>query len=491
MKESSAHYDAISYESFAYPQSHPERLGTIATLFGMQPARPGSARILELGCAGGGNLLPMAAAYPESEFVGIDLSLPQIEEARAALSASKLSNVTLHSLSIGQVDETFGQFDYIIAHGLYSWVAAPLRDQLMALCAGRLTPMGVAYISYNTQPGSAARTALREMVRFRTRQSADLREKITQARSFFAFLQSAFQESPTPYTESLREEIEQLNALGDFYIAHEYLEPINDACYFHEFVSHAQCHGLQFLGEAEMQSMSASGFGTQTRAGLRQLSTSLIEAEQYGDFLKNRAFRQSLLCRAEVELKRAISPERLRHFHIASSAEPMGSDGGIRSNEMMQFRDADGVIIQAADPLSKAALFELRAVWPLSMSLTELALKACARGGIAPGSAVEAQLGHCLLSCYSTSRAIEFRLTPPAFRTSVSQRPKVSELARWQAARHSRIANARHENIVLGNVERALLQKLDGSRDPATLEREFPEARAILARFAGGAMLIG
>ena len=67
-------YDAVPYESKSFPQTHPDRLATLGRLFGMNPAPVTHSRVLELGCAGGGNLIPMAFHLPENDFLGIDLS---------------------------------------------------------------------------------------------------------------------------------------------------------------------------------------------------------------------------------------------------------------------------------------------------------------------------------------------------------------------------------------------------------------------------------
>jgi tRNA G46 methylase TrmB len=65
-------YDEVLYPSYTHNQTHPDRLATIATLFGLTPAPVERCRVLELGCGNGSNLVPMAYGLPGSEFVGID-----------------------------------------------------------------------------------------------------------------------------------------------------------------------------------------------------------------------------------------------------------------------------------------------------------------------------------------------------------------------------------------------------------------------------------
>jgi SAM-dependent methyltransferase len=490
MSDPSDPYGEISYGSSAHPQSHPDNLAVIAMLFGLPPQTLEAARVLEIGCAGGGNLLPLAAAWPGSQFVGIDLSPCQIADAQAGVVALQLTNITFHAMSLEEVGDAFGAFDYIIAHGVYSWVAALVREQLMALCARLLTPMGVAYLSFNTLPGSAARATLRDMVKLPTRRAVGLPERVSQARAFFAFLEAALQDRDDAYARSIREELSQIAGLEDYYIAHEYLEETNDPCYFHEFIHHAQRHGLQFLGEAEMQSMSPAGFPVSVQAGLREMASKVEEAEQYGDFVRGRAFRQTLLCRPEIELKRAISPELVQRFHFASALQPIHEEGGAGPDFSYQFRDADGRVMEVRDALARAALLELEAVWPVAVAFEELLERASVRAGVptGPGSAV--LLGHTLLKCYSVSRGMEFQLRPRGFYPAVSDFPMASPLARWQASRGFRVTNQRHENVLLGLAEKALMERLDGSQSRRELEAHFPEARLILEHFARVALLV-
>src|SRR5258706_11514490 len=117
-------YDEVPYHSYSFPETHPDRMATVAHLFGLKPPSPAKCRVLELACASGGNLAPMAELYPESEFVGVDLASRQIEDGKKFLAPLKMKNLDLRHASIMDVDDSYGKFDYIIAHGVFSWVPA-------------------------------------------------------------------------------------------------------------------------------------------------------------------------------------------------------------------------------------------------------------------------------------------------------------------------------------------------------------------------------
>jgi cyclopropane fatty-acyl-phospholipid synthase-like methyltransferase len=145
-------YDEVPYESHPFPQTHPDRLATIATLLGLRPPPVQRCRVLELGCAAGGNLIPMALGLPQSSFVGIDLSAVEVAEGQQLIAQLGLKNVQLRHLSILDAGPDLGRFDYILCHGVYSWVPTAVQDKILDVCKHNLSPHGVAYVSYNTLP---------------------------------------------------------------------------------------------------------------------------------------------------------------------------------------------------------------------------------------------------------------------------------------------------------------------------------------------------
>src|SRR5262249_29590623 len=175
-------YDDVPYDSHPIWVTHPDHLAVIATLAGMRPAPVEHCRVLELGCASGGNLIPMAVALPESQFVGIDLSPAQVADGQATIAALGVRNVTLEAQSILDLDESIGTFDYIVCHGVYSWVPPAVQDGILAVFARHLAPQGVAYVSYNTHPGWHLRGMVRDMMLFHAARFTEPVERIRQAR---------------------------------------------------------------------------------------------------------------------------------------------------------------------------------------------------------------------------------------------------------------------------------------------------------------------
>jgi methyltransferase-like protein/2-polyprenyl-3-methyl-5-hydroxy-6-metoxy-1,4-benzoquinol methylase len=467
-------YDEVPYESHPFPQSHPDRLAVMAALFGMKPKPINGCRVLELGCASGGNLVPMAAGLPGSRFVGVELSARQIADGRALIEAAGLKNIELRHLSIADVNGKFGEFDYIIAHGVYSWVPDAVQEKIIEICRANLAPEGVAYVSFNTYPGWHFRGMIRDMMLYHTKHLADPMGRAAQARALLDFLAQSVPTENNAYGIMLKNELDLLRNLKDYYLIHDHLEEANRPVYFHEFAERAGRHGLQYLGEAEFSTMLTGNFPKQVADTLRQVSSDIIRTEQYMDFLRNRTFRQTLLCRKEVGLKRNLGPSDMQGFYIASTAKPVSGDPDLLSNKSEQFRNQIGHTLTSSKPLVKAVFKHLSEMWPQAVAFHDLL--AAARARVAPtlvndasALAREAEaLGADLLTAY-TMNMVELHSQKPTFVTEVTDRPLVSALAREQARLRHTVTNARHELLTLDAFNLHLAMLLDGKRDRKTL----------------------
>src|SRR3712207_4388996 len=157
-------YDEVRYSNYPYGQTHPDRLATVAILHGLEPPDPFHARVLEIGCGAGGNLMAMAAATPGIRALGGDLAAGPIADGQAAIAQIGLDNIELRQGDVLELaDGRLGEFDYIVAHGVYGWIPALARDALLATIGASLAPNGIGYVSYNTNPGGYFRRMLRDI----------------------------------------------------------------------------------------------------------------------------------------------------------------------------------------------------------------------------------------------------------------------------------------------------------------------------------------
>jgi methyltransferase-like protein/SAM-dependent methyltransferase len=461
-------YDAVPYSISAFRQTDPDRLAVLARIFGLTSERPQNCRVLELGCASGGNLIPMALAYPGSHFVGIDLSQRQIEEGNVIVRQLGLPNLELRHLSISDVDASLGQFDYILAHGVYSWVPPAVQERILEVCRDNMTATGVAYISYNTYPGWHTRGAIREMLVYHTSDVPDPVEKIRVAREHLKFLAQFYGASKTPFHAALAHELTLLmDKTPDTYLLHEYLETFNEPLYFHEFVARAAARGLQYLAEAEIASMLPARFGADVEKVLRSMSSHPLELEQAMDFLRTRMFRQTLLCHANERLDHTLRTDAVPSLYVASMMRAESAAIDIATEKPEAFVALNRPKLTTRAPLMKAALYTLSQHWPMPILFSELLAKVHAALGRQKAEDA-AELSQGLLNCY-TAGVVEFSVAPPRFVMHVSERPVTSPYVRHRASLSDEVSNMRMENIALTEPARLVLSHLDGAHDKASL----------------------
>ncbi len=474
-------YDSVPYPQAVFGQTHPDRLATIATLHGLTPAPVERCRVLELGCGDGTNLIAMAYALPGSEFVGVDLAQTAVDRGREMIAGLGLGNITLHALDLRQVPGDWGPFDYVLAHGLYSWVPEPVRDALMALCRRVLADRGLAYVSYNCQPGGHLREPVRRMCQFHVRQLRDPAEQVRQARALVKFLAAARPE-PDPWQRLLQSQLERMDQQSDAVFYHDDLSPAHQACYFFEFVQHAAGHQLQYLSEASLTDTLEQEFPATVLAELPPLEgDTLLAGEQYRDFLRGRAFRQSLLVPRVAAVDCSLNPGRLAALWLAAEVRPArdGLDPAAPGEE--DFHGPRGAVIATGEPLAKAALLELGEAWPDWLAFPELLERVGRRlGASRAGPEAAAGLADFLLRCYRLGFA-ELHAHAAPFASRLSERPRACALARLAAHSFVAVPTLRHLVLSLDDpLARALLPLLDGSRDHGALRRE------LLAAVAGG-----
>lgn len=468
-------YDEVPYASYPYAQSHPNRLATVATLFGMNPAPLDRCRVLELGCASGGNIIPMAAQMPGSTFVGVDGSARQVTAGQETIAATGLKNIRLEHRDILEIGPELGEFDYIIAHGVYSWVPQAVQDKILEICSTNLAPQGVAYVSYNTYPGWHMRDMIRNMMCYRAQSFDKPADRLKHARGLIDFLSRSVPPGDNPYGMLLKQELEQLSGKEDSYLLHDYLEENNSPVYFYEFMDRAAAKGLQYLGEADFRVMSVSNFPAEVQSVLHNVASTLTQMEQYMDFVRNRMFRQTLLCHTEVAVDRDVSANRISHLHVASASRPEIEDKfDIRSREVVTFRTGTSVL-NTSEPLLKAAMIVLREAWPRSIPFAKLVATAHSRlneeAVISDSGAVSndaRKLAEPLIRCYSTTH-VELSTHSCLFSTKVAERPVAFGLARQQSLNSATVTNLRHERTQLNDMQRHVIQLLDGNHDQRML----------------------
>jgi methyltransferase-like protein len=462
-------------------------MATLGALFGMTAPPVRTCRVLELGCGNGANLIPMAESLPKATFTGVDLSPNQIAEGHKITRALGLRNITLTALNLLDITPDFGEFDYIIAHGLYSWVPQHVQDHILAICRHNLAPDGMVYISYNTYPGWHMFSIIRDMMLYHTWDITDPHEQASQAMDFLDFLSTsipeendAFRDFLNTYITFLKRKSDQAAENKDAFLIHDELSDVNQPTYFYQFVAHAARHELQYIIESNLPSVMPGNLPAGVGDKVRSMAKNIIDMEQYMDFLRGRTFRETLLCHQHIRLDRHIRPERLSSLHIASRVKPVSPVPDIESLAPEGFRTANSGTITLEHPLSKAAMLYLAQIWPRSAPFSSLANAARTRlkketddmGKPSSTMRDEQILASNLLKAFTCNmKLVQLHVAPPHVATATSERPLARALARFQAQRGTEVTNMYHERIRLDKVRRSILPYLDGEHDRPGLLR--------------------
>jgi methyltransferase-like protein/cyclopropane fatty-acyl-phospholipid synthase-like methyltransferase len=466
--QSPTSYDILPYPAYTIPATHIGKIGAMGRIFGLNAADPARARVLELGCGSCFNILAMAQIFPEGEFVGIDASKRQIEAGREVIAKTGVTNLRLLVADISKLEEDLGKFDYIISHGLFSWVPQEIKDAILRISSENLAPNGIAYVSYNCLPGWHMRGGLRDMMLMHTSGISNPLEKVAQSRALVKFLAESCPED-THYGKYLRQELEKINKADDGYIAHDFLEADNDPLYFTDFLKAAAKFGLGYLGDADPSTMIIQNLPGPAAQTLKSLKLGLLATEQYMDFVRNRTFRSTLLCHSSETLSRTLDPARIAGLHVTSRValkqEPAEGKPAVFTSE-------NGTELSANEPVTVEMFRQLSQLGKSSQSvegLLEGALASMVDHFKEPDTAaIKSALSRLLQQVYFR-KMVDFTLGAPSRRTAISSNPEALPLARQQAARGLKITSQRLDMSVADPYELKLITLCDGSRDRGAL----------------------
>ena len=297
-------YSELGYKSMPFPYTTPATLEAYAALVGVSAPNPKTARVLELGATYGGNIISQALFNPNATFVGIELSQEQVEKGNEVIANAGLTNVSLVQSDIASIGSEIGTFDYIIAHGVYSWVDDGVKDALLRLIDEHLAEDGIAYISYNTYPGWHTMEEVRQLMMFSNRDKAQFnhKEKVLHGKTIGSIVGSQIlkydnlKERNSKFLGALRSVMQK----NEYYVGHDHLEPNNDPVYFYQFNDHLGAHNLAYLCDADLTLSMVRSFDADIADTLDKLALNdHVAQEQYLDFMLDTTFRKSIICKAK------------------------------------------------------------------------------------------------------------------------------------------------------------------------------------------------
>lgn len=487
-------YDSVPYENCVYDYTAPQYLNAVARLFGAAPPDWRRARVLELGCASGGNIIPMAARWPKTRFVGIDLSPVQIGRARDIAARLGLNNVEFHAASITEMGEELGQFDYIIAHGFLSWVPPQVQDAAVAMFARHLSPTGIGLLSYNTLPGWYDALPVRDMMIRHCARFTTPQEKVAGAIGLLEFILAAAPAEGDPWRLALSRELHTLRTSPIAYLMHEYFESSNHQFYLHQVVEKLTAAGLKYLGDAHPKRMVAGNVPPKVAQTLAAIADP-VEREQYVDYLTNQRFRATLICRPDVAVPPEPDRARILDFCLASNLRPRDPASiDLRQDQRVEFVGPGDTSVGMAKRVATALALVLSERQGRPMPAQRLITEAAARASIRDKQEVrKALIDIGLMLVRAECFTLHAEESPEV--ATVSARPLAFAPARLLATEQTFLPSVRLGNEFLPPEARAVLAACDGRNTHAELAARLgdkaPHLPDILADLAAKGFLIG
>ncbi|TNF23644.1 MAG: methyltransferase domain-containing protein [Deltaproteobacteria bacterium] len=474
-------YDDFPYPGYAYWFTHPDHLGVLGSLYGLDTAPSNACRVLELGCGDGGNLLPIAALAPESRFVGVDLSATEIRLGMRRIGELGLSNIELVHADLRDLGDRLGTFDYVIAHGLLSWIPADARVEAMRLIGRSLAPDGVAMVSFNTYPGWHDYEPIRRLMAFHVASVEAIPERVQQARDVARWYCARVAREAEEVKGNLMVELHQRIAeSSDSIIAHDYLSPHHHPFWFDEFAALSAESGLQYVASARQGRSRIGNFDADVAGMLRAIDDP-VRQQQYIDFFSNTRFRTAVLCRSDRALDRAAGVERFAELFVESRTGTDVWHETLRDREQVSvITPVGGVAVQGLPLRITLSHLYRRQPVPIDFDslfgavLPELQLTGADEGR---GNSEEGRAEMVVAMVKELARlyfmeVIHLWRIPPPMTLERGDRPRTGALQRLQAREGTTATTLGHRHTHLDPVQRQVLARLDGETSIDTLRAE-------------------
>lgn len=326
-------YRRRNYPPMSHPVSDPAVSSIAAWIGGLKTPPPAGAAILEIGCGLGHNLIPLGRRWPAAELTGMDISEEMIAVASRRAAESGTGNVTFIAADLRSFDFGGRTFDYIIAHGFFSWVADDVKMALLDFCAKHLAPAGIATVSFNVSAGWEERKPVVAAARrIMGDHGIDEMAALTVMR--------AATEDP-----HLVWMIDDMLAKGPEILLFDDFAPVNDAWPLDRFVIACARAGLRWLGESDPAENLPSSLDDAARASLVALAADPLKMQMAADEMAGSAFRSGVLCREDAPVRPRISTGVVMDMAIRAGQDIPQAPGPLL-----------GDLLKALEPLQPACV---------------------------------------------------------------------------------------------------------------------------------------
>ena len=307
----------------------PAMLDYVALTNGVaSPERPaGQFRFCDLGCGFGMTALTLAAANPAAQVYGIDFMAEHIDVSRRLAESAGIGNAFFHQLSFAQaLAEDFEPFDYIVAHGVYTWVNAEVRAEVTAFIQRYLKPGGLAYISYNTMPGKAMILPVQKLVsELGAEASGSAAQRVLSAFDKVGTLQQLGARALND-KEAITALMASISDEDPRYLAHEYLHPAWEPRYSIDVAREMAAAGAEFIGSATLFANDDRFLLNPQQKAYVDSFDNINQRELVKDFMLDVPFRRDVFARAPRRLDEAEQERRFGKLMLMLTVSPDAVD---------------------------------------------------------------------------------------------------------------------------------------------------------------------
>lgn len=455
-------YDTTFFRSKLHRGRHIESIHTNCLLRGVQTEAPFNARVLEIGCATGHAIIPMATEYPQAQFVGVDPSNAQIQEGASCSSKLGLSNIDFRCGTVSDVIGKTEKFDYILCHGVISWVSNEDRAKILNTIQQSLSSNGVSLISYNVAPGSTLRQSLWKSLKEITHSASSLSEARSLLKDYIAIIEFDYER---PYQILLYQEIERILSESDSYLVHEVFASQNYAFSYREFSNMVSEYGLTQIGDVRphrngMNRLNSSHVPDDAYQAFSRLQKNLLSTDLLLDGTTGLPFRESIVISSNRIADEIIDFDK--YYTLSYS---------IASCQILENQEDDSISVRAASGrIEKIAHQLLKDIFNLLASF---------RPNFVPFSIIQKQfsLEDPLLIARALSECINREVVlvsnyPPVVATSVFAHPNTTEYLRLLSSQQQdcNFTNLLYETVEVDPLAAKFLQHLNGQTDKDAIQ---------------------
>lgn len=311
MNWSHGYHVSSGYTFGFYRELAPDWLNFAALMNGCHPpdAR-GAFRYLELGCGQGFGLCLLAASYPKAEFIGVDFNPEHIAHARELARAAELANVRFDEADFSELAQCwpadYGRFEYVVLHGIYSWVPVAIRQALVRSLNASTAPGALVYVSHNTPPGWISAVPLQHILRRLQRQSEKPAPQIIrQGIDLFEALLAAKDGIGDPQPD-LKARLDNMKTQNISYLTQEYLHESWHPLWFSEVAEELAGAKLSHVATATLPENYLPGMLPRELADIVRAGEGHSMQQDLIDLVLNQSFRRDIYCRGPRSLRTSM-----------------------------------------------------------------------------------------------------------------------------------------------------------------------------------------